>query len=159
MLFRRLSAALALAAILSVAVSSTAFAAHPVHKTGSGDINQTAGADIDNGTFNQGTDADDVWFIAHTSTFRVITYNNHIFNKIVKVASKPSYATCTSAIASAPNSGFNEYKAAKNVGHWFCFLTSENRYARVQITKVNTTTGARPMSIVFTTWCKPTDGC
>src|SRR3954451_25065499 len=134
---KSLPVALAIAAALSLALTQTVFASHPGYISGTGVIQQTCGGDLDDGTFNclGGTtdSTKDVYFIAHSSTNRVIQYNNYQFvSKIVKIGStQPSYATCA-----ASNVGFNEYGAKKNVGQWFCVLTSEGRYARLSITKV-----------------------
>ena len=151
----RLSGALAIGAIMSLAFATAVAAAHPIYRSGTGSIAQTCGADLDNKIFHcdsvTGPNNDDIYFIAHTSTTRVLTYNNHIFNKILMMASKPSYATCSSAAL-----GYNEYGAKKNVGHWFCVLTSEGRFARLVIDSVVT---AGPMTVTFTTWCKPSDAC
>src|SRR5437016_3725853 len=98
----RLSLALAAAAMLSLVLTSTVLGAHPVYRSGAGSIAQTCGADLDNVLFHcdtvSGPSNDDINFIAHTSTNRVITYNNHIFNKIKKMLAKPTYATCASAV-------------------------------------------------------------
>jgi hypothetical protein len=146
---------LGVAATLTLAFAPAVFAAPAIYKSGTGVMQQTCGGDLDTKVFdcNGGSNDSnkDVYFIAHTSTNRVITYNNHIFNKIVRMASKPGYAAC----ASAPL-GFNEYGAKKNVGRWFCVLTSAGRFARLHIDKV---VAGGPMTITFRTWCKPTDGC
>ena len=145
---------LAGATALFLAVAPAVFAAHATYKSGTGAMQQTCGADLDKNVFNcvfaDGPNKD-VYFIAHSSTNRVLQYNNAIFNKILKMASKPGYATC----ASAPL-GYYEYKAKPNVGHWFCVLTSEGRFARLHIDKV---VAGGPMTISFRTWCKPSDGC
>jgi hypothetical protein len=157
MALKRMPTALAIAAALVLLIVPTALASQPVYKGGTGKIAQTCGGDLDNGSFgcvgdSHGYNADyDIYFIAHTSTNRVITYNNHNFvSKIVEVAAKPSYATCK-----ASNPGFNEYPAKANVGHWFCVLTTQGRYARVTINSV----GSPYMTVTYRTWCKAGDAC
>lgn len=143
----RLAAAVSLAAVMSLTLSQSVFAAHAVYKHGSGAINQTYGANLDEGAFNTpyplGPANDDVWFESVSSTLRYIE-NNGLDARILRMASKPSYSTCANATL-----GKHRYNVTKNVGRWFCVLTNEGRYARFRIDSALT---GQPLAITFTTW-------
>ena len=148
MLRRRFIIALAIGGVLAIVFSQSALAAHAIYRSGSGSIDPTYGADLDNGVFNAGIPTgpanDDVYFDSVSATKGYLMYNESAGNKIVRMASKPTYATCASAAL-----GKNRYNLAKNVGRWFCVKTTEGRFARVQLVSAPTNS---PIQINYTTW-------
>lgn len=143
----RLATAVILAAVLSLTISQSVFAAHAVHKQGSGEIYQTYGVNLDNGAFNTeaplGPAENDIWFQAESSSLRYIE-NNGAVARILKMASKPSYSTCAGATLIE-----HRYNVANNVGRWFCVLTNKGRHARFHI---DSALPGQNLAITFTTW-------
>jgi hypothetical protein len=147
MRWSRLAAAVSLAAALSLTISQSVFAAHAVHKEGSGEIYQTYGVNLDNGAFNSpspiGPAENDIWFQIESSSLHYIE-NNGPNAFILRMASKPGYNTCAAA-----NLIQRRYNVANNVGSWFCVLTNKGRYARFHIDSVPPD---QNLDITFTTW-------
>jgi len=149
MLTRRLAIATALGVLLLATLAMPVSAAQPVYRSGSGHLHPTWGVDLDTGVFNCSCAADeDVYFDIVSPTERYL--RNAAFGELLRVAAKPSYATCNHYL------GNHQYKAAKNVGSWFCVKTSHGRVARVQITKAPAN---GDLYLSYRVWCKINDGC
>ncbi|MEA2675861.1 MAG: hypothetical protein QOJ81_2 [Chloroflexota bacterium] len=147
MRIKRVGAAFVAAAILSLALFQTTFAAQAVWNSGSGSINPTYRADLDTGSFNSFY-GNDLFLDAVSSTKRYIGSET---SSILRMGSRPSYSRCASAAL-----GGHRYRTSYNVGRWFCIYTTENRFARF---KILSDTNAGPLYITYKTWCKPADGC
>lgn len=149
MLTRRLIVSVLLGLLLVAAFVAPVSAAQPVYRSGTGHIHPTWGVDLDTGQFNCGCAADeDVYFDIVSPTERYL--RNAAFGELLRVASKPSYDTCNHYL------GDHQYKVGKNVGHWFCVVTSHGRIARVQITKAP---AGGDVYLAYRVWCKINDGC
>jgi Ig-like domain-containing protein/Big-like domain-containing protein len=115
------------------------------HKTGPLNIVQTFTADLDEGDYPGGANAD-IWFEAVTATERYVTPRNGA--TIVKYGSSaPTVYSCAAAALSGSRINVNDLP----VGTYVCVKTNQGRYSEF---RVNSGPGPSPgtLGIGFTTW-------
>jgi hypothetical protein len=147
---KKLSAALAMAALLTMFAAQTTLAGlpKPIYSAGADSINQNSGVDLDEGVFN-GQGPDDLHLNAVTNSRRFIETEGSAL--IRRMPSKPSFSDCKHA--ALVDQG---YRTSRNVGRWFCVQTDQNRYSSFRI--LGDTPG-QPLQIRYVTWCKSSDDC
>ena len=146
MITRRVVLSVAVAVMMSIAISQIALAAHAVRHHGTGNLKQTWGVDFDSGTFNT------INASTEDMDFDAVSLNKRYLNPagtatLAKIgAAKPSYATCAVKTLKTNSINVNSFP----VGTWFCLKTGGGRFVRFRVDTIHSDPG--PISLTYTTW-------
>ena len=97
-----------------------------VYKTGKITVDSSFTVDLDKIT-SPGTPNEDLWYEAVSAAERYLTPQNGA--KFKAMGSTPSQSDCTGASLKSSKINFTDI----DVGDWFCFKTDDDRYGRMQV--------------------------
>ena len=140
-----LTAALVLAAVLSLVATQSVFGAHAVRYSGTGHIKGTWSVDFDDNMFNDPGSGEDL-------NFDVVTQSERYLDPLgtaglLKMGTtRPGYAKCAST--KLASSSYQVRKAL--LGVWFCLKTQNGRFVRFKVVDIDPYPGG--IDLRYTTW-------